>query len=74
MRLFEGLRQPLGEVYAGPLGGDARLLGALPRRQLDSFIASRVWVDSWSPNIPVKDALRAVSTESLVEKNVTACE
>ena len=39
---------------------------------MPSFMASRVLVDSCSPNIPVNEALSAVSTLSLVEKNDTA--
>ena len=39
---------------------------------IPSFMASSVWVDSCRPNMPVNEALSAVSTMSLVEKNVTA--
>ena len=39
---------------------------------MPSFIASSVLVDSCRPNMPVNEALSAVSTLSLVEKNVTA--
>ena len=39
---------------------------------MPSFMTSSVCVDSCRPNMPVNDALSAVSTELLVEKNVTA--
>ena len=54
-----------GRFYRYAAIGTAAILAAM--------IAFSVSVDSWRPKRPVKDALSAVNTVSLVEKNDTDC-